>query len=199
VGKVISVHRYLMIVALGGLALSLSQGVEAGTSPFEKGVQRADATTASADSTTLRQGVPAWLVGAWVLVRCDQVYPDGRLVEVYGPHPQGMWIIDTQGHYMMQVARDEQARQVVSDAFHAMPDGHPVLPQDANASYGWLNVDSQQIHTHRAHALSPQWQSEDGNSSYALQGDQLTYSMTMPTGDGGAGVRGVVVWRRLTI
>ncbi|HEV2538941.1 MAG TPA: hypothetical protein VGU03_04470 [Frateuria sp.] len=31
--------------------------------------------------------VPGWLVGAWKLVRCDNVYPDGRRVELYGHDP----------------------------------------------------------------------------------------------------------------
>src|SRR3984957_10473990 len=49
--------------------------------------------------------VPKELIGAWTLVRCDNVYPDGHRVELYGPHPEGMWLIDAQGDYMMQIVR----------------------------------------------------------------------------------------------
>lgn len=45
--------------------------------------------------------VPSWLVGAWRLVRCNNVYPDDRRVELYGHDPQGPRMIDTHGHYMM--------------------------------------------------------------------------------------------------
>lgn len=189
-----------MIIALGGLALTLSQGVGASTTPFEKGVQHADAATSASDATTvMSQSVPAWLIGAWVLVRCDRIYPDGRLVEVYGANPQGWWIIDAQGHYMMQMARDEQARFAANDMPRGMADAHRMALSDSNASFGWLNVDGMKIHTHASHAAYPHGGHEDGNTSYVLQGNQLTYAVTMPADDAGDGVRGVVVWRRLTM
>src|SRR5215469_11226434 len=59
--------------------------------------------------------VPKELVGAWTLVRCDNVYPDGHRVELYGPNPTGMWLIDTQGDYMMQIVRAKRMPFAAND------------------------------------------------------------------------------------
>ena len=56
-----------------------------------------DAAMKHSGSTGDHAMVPRELVGAWTLVRCDNVYPDGHRVELYGPHPEGMWLIDAQG------------------------------------------------------------------------------------------------------
>ena len=192
-------HRYKMILALFGLALTLTQSVEASTTAFEKAVQHADAAaTPSETIMSTHDGVPAWLVGTWALVRCDNVYPDGRLVELYGPNPQGLWIIDAQGHYMMQIVRAERGRFVANDKSKGTSDEYRAASLDTNAHYGWVRVDGTQLHTHIAHASYPNWDGKDGNTSYQLQGDQLTYSVAKPTSGASEGAHGVVVWRRLT-
>ena len=193
-------RRCKMILALCGLALMLSTGgVEASTTASEKAVQRADATTTALETPmATREGVPAWLVGAWTLVRCDNVYPDGRLVELYGPNPQGLWIIDAQGHYMMQIVRAKRGRFAANDKSKGTSDEYRAASLDTNAHYGWVSADGGQLHTHIAHASYPNWDGKDGNTSYILQGNQLTYSVAKPTSGASEGARGVVVWRRLT-
>jgi hypothetical protein len=181
-------RRYKMSLTLFGLALTLTQGVGASTTAFEKAVQRNDVTTQSPETAAAtRNGVPTWLVGTWVLVRYDNVYPDGRLVELYGPNPQGLWIVDAQGHFMMQVVRAEREPEV---DWASAP--------DMNAHYGWVSVDGAQLHTHTAHASYPNGDGRDGEMPYALQGTQLTYSVAKPANDTSEGPQGVVVWRRLT-
>jgi len=59
--------------------------------------------------------VPKALIGAWTLVRCDNVYPDGHRVELYGPNPEGLWLIDAQGDYMMQIVRAKRMPFAVND------------------------------------------------------------------------------------
>lgn len=192
-------HQYKMLLAFFGLALTLTSVVEAGTTTFEKAVQQADAATAtSATTMTMHDRVPAWLVGAWALVRCDNVYPDGRLVELYGPNPQGLWIIDAQGHYMMQIVRAERLRFAANDKSKGTPDEYRAASLDTNAHFGRVSVDGAQLHTHIAHASYPNWDGRDGNTSYTLQGDQLTYSVAKPTSGASEGARGVLVWRRLS-
>lgn len=197
-GKAIPMHRYKMIFALLGLALTLTQSVEASTTAFEKAVLRTDATTAASETTmTMHAEVPTWLVGAWALVRCDNVYPDGRRVELYGPDPQGLWIIDAQGHYMMQIVRAQRGHFAANDKSKGTPDEYRAASLDTNAHYGSVSVNGTQLHTHIAHASYPNWDGKDGSTSYTLQGDQLTYTVAKPSSGASEGAKGVVVWRRL--
>ena len=189
-------HRYRSILALCGLALALPCMAQASTTALEKAVQRSDASTTGAD---VPSRVPAWLVGTWVLVRCDNVYPDGRLVELYGSNPQGMWVIDAQGHYMMQMVRAERGRFAANDKSRGTPDEYRAASLDSNAHYGSVSVDGTQLHTRIAHASYPNWDGKDGGTTFALQGDQLTYTVARPSSGASEGAHGVVVWRRLAI
>ena len=56
-----------------------------------------DGAMKPSDTASEHASVPKELVGAWVLVSCDNVYPDVHRVDLYGPHPEGMWLIDAQG------------------------------------------------------------------------------------------------------
>lgn len=147
----------------------------------------------------MQSRVPAWLVGTWVLVRCDNVYPDGRLVELYGPNPQGMWVIDAQGHYMMQIVRAERGRFATNDKSRGTPDEYRAASLDSNAHYGSVSVDGTQLYTHISHASYPNWDGKDGSTTFVLRGDQLTYTVAKPSSGASEGAHGVVVWRRLAI
>ncbi|BDU21531.1 hypothetical protein DYGSA30_29880 [Dyella sp. GSA-30] len=190
-------HRYGTILALCGLALALPCHVHADTNAFEKSVQRSDLS--NENSGVVAGRVPAWLVGTWVLIRCDNVYPDGRLVELYGSNPQGLWFIDAQGHYMMQMVRAEREPFATNDKSKGTPDEYRAASLGSNAHYGWVSVDGAQLRTHITHASYPSWDNRDGKTTFVLQGDLLTYSVDKPSSGSAEGARGVVVWRRVAI
>lgn len=191
-------HRCSMIPAMCGLALLLAHSVVASATDFEKAVQRADTgPTPSETAMTAHDGVPAWLVGTWVLIRFDSVYSDGRLVESYGPHPEGLWIIDGQGHYMMQIVRAGRGHMVADDTDKNMSADYPMASMDAGSNYGWIRANGAQLHSHIARASSSNWDGRDTDAAYQLQGDQLTYAVDEPPGSTSDAARGVMVWRRL--
>ncbi|WP_430390221.1 lipocalin-like domain-containing protein [Dyella sp. 20L07] len=192
-------QRYKIILALCGFALASMQSMAANTSAFEKAVDHSDTTTASTGTMMPMHGdVPSWLAGAWVLVRCDNVYPDGHVVELYGPKPQGLWLIDAQGHYMMQIVRAERGHFAANDKSKGTPDEYRAASLDSNAHYGWVSVEGTQMHTHIAHASFPNWDGKDGSTSYTIDGDQLTYVVAKPSSGASDGAKGVVVWRRVS-
>ncbi len=139
----------------------------------------------------------ASLVGAWTLVRVDNIYPDGHRVELYGPNPQGLWLIDAQGHYRMQMVRAERGRFAANDKSKGTPEEYRSAALDYNAHYGRVDADGSTLHTHIEHASFANWDGRDGNSPYTLDGDELTYSVAKPSSGAGDGARGEVVWRRL--
>jgi hypothetical protein len=178
---------------LGLLALALATSVaHAATSPLEQEQQRADRAN---NAGTMP--VPSWLAGTWTLVRCDNVYPDGHRVELYGPHPQGLWMIDAHGHYLMQIARVQRMPFASGDKSKGTPDEYRAASLDSNAHFGDVSIQDNQLVTHIEQASFPNWNGRDGKSSYTLDGNQLTYIVAKPSSGSSEGAHGEVVWQRV--
>jgi hypothetical protein len=141
--------------------------------------------------------VPKALIGAWTLVRCDNVYPDGHRVELYGPHPEGMWLIDAQGDYMMQIVRVKRMPFAANDKSKGTADEYRAASMDSNAHFGHISADANDMHTQILHASFPNWDGKIGSSSYTINGDELTYSVAKPSSGAAEGAHGEVVWRRV--
>ncbi|MBD8898498.1 lipocalin-like domain-containing protein [Rhodanobacter sp. DHG33] len=161
-------------------------------SAFEQAVLRADNASDSAPGE-----VPASLVGAWTLVRVDNVYPDGHRVALYGPHPEGLWIIDAHGRYMMQMVRAQRTGFVANDKSKGTPEEYRAASLDSNAHYGQIRADATTFHTHIEHASFPNWDGKSGGSAYTLKGDLLTYTVAKPSSGAEEGAHGEVEWQRL--
>lgn len=141
--------------------------------------------------------VPRQLVGAWTLVRCDNVYPDGHRVELYGPNPQGMWLINAQGDYMMQIVRARRMPFAANDKSRGTPDEYRAASMDSNAHYGHVSADAKVMHSAIVHASFPNWDGKNGDSAYTINGDELTYNVAKPSSGAAEGAHGEVVWRRV--
>lgn len=162
------------------------------------------ATSVLAAQSPMRAGgstghdmVPKALVGAWTLVRCDNVYPDGRRVALYGPNPEGMWLIDAQGDYMMQIVRAKRMPFAANDKSKGTPAEYRAASMDSNAHYGHVSADGKVMHRDMVHASFPNWDGRGSDSSYTLHGDELTYRVGKPTSGAAEGAHGEVVWRRV--
>lgn len=140
--------------------------------------------------------VPKELIGAWTLVRCDNVYPDGHRVELYGPSPEGMWLIDAQGNYMMQIVRAKRMPFAVNDKSKGTPEEYKAASMDSNAHFGHVSADGHTMHSQIVRASFPNWDGKGGDTAYTLKGDELTYTVAKPSSGAAEGAHGEVVWRR---
>lgn len=141
--------------------------------------------------------VPAWLVGTWALVRCDNVYPDGHRIELYGPHPTGSWMIDAHGHYMMQIVRARRMPFASGDKSKGTPEEYRAASLDSNAHYGSISIQGNRMMTHIDQASFPNWTGHDRKTTYMLKGNQITYIVPKPTSGAAQGVHGEVVWQKV--
>ena len=161
--------------------------------------------SASAQDASMKHGenaadhamVPKQLIGAWTLVRCDNVYHDGHRVELYGPNPEGLWLIDAQGDYMMQIVRAKRTPFATNDKSKGTPDEYRAASMDFNAHYGHISANADVIHSEIVHASFPNWDGRNGDSPYTINGDELTYRVAKPSSGAAAGAHGEVVWRRV--
>jgi hypothetical protein len=141
--------------------------------------------------------VPKELIGAWTLVRCDNVYPDGHRVELYGPNPEGMWLIDADGDYMMQIVRAKRMPFAANDKSKGTAEEYRAASMDSNAHYGHVSADATVMRSQIVHASFPNWDGKSGNTSYTITGDELTYRVAKPSSGAAEGAHGEVVWRRV--
>jgi hypothetical protein len=156
-----------------------------------------DATMKRSESAPDQAMVPKELIGAWTLVRCDNVYPDGHRVELYGPHPEGMWLIDAQGDYMMQIVRAKRMPFAANDKSKGTADEYRAASMDSNAHYGHVSADANIMHSQIVHASFPNWDGKSGDTGYTINGDELTYRVAKPSSGAAEGAHGEVVWRRV--
>jgi hypothetical protein len=151
----------------------------------------------AAPAAAQAMAVPSWLVGTWTLVRCDNVYPDGRRVELYGPDPQGLWMIDARGHYEMLIARAKRTPFAAGDKSKGTPDEYRAASLDTNAHFGSVSVQGDTMTTHIEQATFPNWNGRGGSTSYKLEGKRLTYIVAKPSSGAAEGAHGEVVWQKL--
>jgi hypothetical protein len=186
-------HPLKKIFLFGAAALAFGVSTaQAATSAQEKAQQQSDSANAPSDTS-----VPTWLAGTWTLVRCDNVYPDGRRIELYGPHPQGMWMIDDHGHYMMLIARAQRKPFATGDKSRGTLEEYRAASLDVNAHYGSVGIHGDRMSTHIDQASFPNWVGRGGTTAYTLDGNQLTYIVAKPSSGSSEGAHGEVVWQRL--
>lgn len=181
-----------------GLLLAVSASTAGAAGPMPDKAMPAmpmAAAGSNAGSSTLPP-VPAALVGAWTLVRVDNVYPDGRRVELYGPQPQGLWLIQADGRYMMQMVRAHRAGFAGNDKSKGSAEEYRAASLDSNAHFGRVGARDGVLQTHIDHASFPNWDGKDGGSAYRLKGEELSYQVAKPSSGAAEGAHGEVVWRR---
>ncbi len=157
------------------------------------------ALTGSADAE--QSGVrsqSAALAGAWTLVLVDNVLADGRRIHLYGPAPQGLLMLDADGHYSLQIYRAGRAPFASNDKSKATPEENRTAIQGANAHFGRFAIDATDgtIAFRIEHASFPNWEGTEQKRSFTLDGDRLRYVVPTPT-TGGEAVTGEVEWKRV--
>jgi len=136
------------------------------------------------------------IVGAWKLVRVDNLMPDGTRVELYGAAPQGLLMFDAQGRYSLQILRAGRGKFAANDKARGTPQEYADAVRGSNAHFGryTVNAADKSITFHIENASYPNWEGTKQTRSFVLGRDSLTYSVPTPTSGGNA--IGEVEWRR---
>jgi Lipocalin-like domain len=138
------------------------------------------------------------LAGVWTLVLVDNVLADGRRVHLYGPDPQGLLILGTDGHYSLHIYRAGRASFSSNDKAKATPEENRAAVQGTNSHFGRYAIDATDatITFRIERALFPNWEGTEQKRSFTLDGDRLKYVVPTPT-TGGEAVTGEVEWKRV--
>ena len=136
------------------------------------------------------------LTGTWTLVSVDNLLADGRTIEPYGPHPDGLLTLAADGHYSIQIFRAGRAPFASNDKARGTPEENEATVKGTNSHFGRWEVDAvQQLITfHIDHASFPNWEGTTQRRAFTLEGDLLRYTVRTTT-TGGTEL-GEVTWRR---
>lgn len=135
------------------------------------------------------------LAGSWSLVAADVMHADGTRARDYGAAPKGLLLIDTAGHYSLQIFKSERPRFTAADKLAGTEGEYKAAVLGSSTHYGTVNIDAAaHTLTFKIEAASfPNWEGAVQTRSYELKGDELSYRVpARPNGD-----TPISVWRRL--
>jgi hypothetical protein len=139
-------------------------------------------------------GVKEQLVGTWIMVSNDTIFPDGKRIHTFGPNPQGMLIFDAGGRYSLQACRPDRPKFASNQRDKGTPEENQAVVQGCNPHWGKYTVDEKDrvINFQIEHALFPNWEGIQQKRPFTITGDELKYAVPA------ANTGGVseVVWKR---
>jgi len=137
------------------------------------------------------------LVGTWTLVSVDNILADGRRIQPYGPHPDGMLTLDATGRYSILIFRPDRPRFASNDKARGTADENRTTVQGTNSHFGRYSIDAEKsvLTFHIDHASFPNWEGTVQKRSYVLENGVLRYTVNTTT-TGGTEI-GEVTWRRV--
>lgn len=138
------------------------------------------------------------LTGTWTLVSVDNILGDGRVIQPYGAHPDGMLTFDRNGRYSIQIFRPGRMRFASNDKARGTAEENHAAIDGMNTHFGRYEVDAAQklVTFHIDHASFPNWEGTVQKRAFTVDGDALRYTVRTTT-TGGTEV-GEVTWRRVT-
>ncbi|PTD98567.1 lipocalin-like domain-containing protein [Pandoraea apista] len=134
-------------------------------------------------------------VGSWTLVAADVQHPDGSRGRDYGAAPKGLLMIDTQGHYSLQIFKEERPRFASGDKRSGTPEEYKAAVMGASTHTGTISVDRAKgtLTFHIQNASFPNWEGEQQKRNFELKGNELSYRVVpRPNGD-----VPISIWQRL--
>ncbi|HEY4294677.1 lipocalin-like domain-containing protein [Luteibacter sp.] len=135
------------------------------------------------------------LAGTWTLVAADVHHPDGSRASDYGAKPEGLLLVDSQGHYSLQIFKAERLAFGLGNKAKGTPEEYASAVMGSSTHFGTLSIDRDQdaLVFHIQGASFPNWEGQEQRRHYELKSDTLSYRVTpRPNGD-----VPISVWRKI--
>jgi hypothetical protein len=160
-----------------------------------KAIARGAVMSSFATATLQADPVISPLAGTWTLVAADVLRSDGTRTHDYGAAPEGLLLIDVEGHYSLQIFKAERPRFATGDKFTGSEVEYKAAVLGSSTHFGTVSVDAAAgTLTFKIEAASfPNWEGAAQTRRYELRGDELSYRVP-PRPDGDTPIS---IWRRL--
>jgi hypothetical protein len=148
-----------------------------------------------ANPAAAAQTGPSPLAGTWALVAADVIHPDATRGHDYGAAPKGLWIIDREGRYSLQIYNSERPRYASGDRATGTPAEFKAAVLGVSAHIGTITVDPA-AKTFTLHIEGASFPNQEGSAqtrTYELKDGQLSYHVAARAN----GDVPVSIWRRV--
>lgn len=117
------------------------------------------------------------LVGTWRLIAADKILPDGKKIADYGSTPRGIAIFTADGHYVVEVFRDERMKFASGDKFKGTSDEYKNAVLGNSCHFGTYSIDNVKgtITFKIERGTYPNWDQTTQVRSFTMQGDTLSW------------------------
>ena len=132
------------------------------------------------------------LAGTWTLVSIVNEQ-DGNKTEPFGPHPQGILMVDANGRYVVAIARAGLPKVASNNRRTGTPEEIKAIFEGSITYFGTLSVNTadKTITFKIETATFPNWDGTEQKRAFTVTGDELTY--TVPAAP--AGGTATTVWK----
>jgi hypothetical protein len=131
------------------------------------------------------------LIGTWMLVSAQ----NEKKADVFGPHPSGMVVFDSTGHFTSQVLRSDLPKFASPNRTKATPEESQAVIRGYIAYFGTYKITGPgEITLHIISGSFPNWDGAEQKRLFVIKGDELQYT-NMSTSFGDASAH--LVWKRV--
>jgi len=133
------------------------------------------------------------LAGTWTLVS-TVTEQGGNKTDTFGPNPKGILTVDTNGRYVLAIARADLPKVASNNRTTATPEENKAIVGGSITHFGTLSINAadKTITFKIETATFPNWDGTEQQRPFTLTGDELQY--TVPAMSGGG--TGTTVWKR---
>lgn len=140
----------------------------------------------SSDAVGKQKTLKELIVGTWTYVSVDTVRPDGSRVPMYGLNPRGLASFDSNGRYMLLVARPDQPKFASNNRTECTPEENNAVLRGSIAHFGRYTVNEadKTITFHIETSTFPNLNGVEQKLPLTLSGDQLKWTALVASGGG---------------
>lgn len=186
-----AIFRTFLLLYLGGSAFALDQpSAQEDFTPSRTSTR--EFATAQAPTQDLGS-----LQGTWVMEAAYEIGTDGTRTTNFGEHPKGLFVVDSEGRYSLQIFREARAPFASGDKAKGTPDEYRRAVLGSSTHFGKVSIDRirHQLDFNLEAASFPNWDGKRQVRDYSFKDDVLSY--TVPASAYGGGTVAYSVWRRI--
>jgi len=137
------------------------------------------------------------LAGTWIMELAYEVLADGSRVTNYGPHPDGLMMIDSTGRYSIQIYRRDRPNFKSGIKSQGEPNEYRTAVLGSSTHFGRVSADvaRRQLVFEVEGASFPNWQGQRQVRNYSYRDGVLTYAV--PASASGIGTVAWSVWKKV--
>lgn len=136
------------------------------------------------------------LEGTWIMDSAYEIHGDGTRTTDYGEHPKGLFIVDRDGRYSMQIFKIGRPLFAGANKAQGTPEEYRTALVGISTHIGRVTIDGarHQLIFDVEAASFPNWEGKRQIRDFTYTGGVLSYAV--PANASGSGTIAYSVWRR---